>query len=265
MSTSRDRIWIVRTYRVGQTGEKIKYSIPASIQKNKEQVRRHVNREEKKRSASIRGVARIVNANYYRRDGYLIGLDYSDHAYESLRSGGDDGISEQEKEDHIWDAADKQADLWLRRVRRECQKQGILFKYFKVTSDRNENGEPVRVHHHIIVNPEAVNACVKKWRHGGVNYKQLLDEPDHNALVEYLLRQVRHEKHEKRYTPSRNLVHPQPKDRVVRSDAEVQVPRGGSLIIRDEHRKGAPQYIRYTMPDWVPEELENRREAVRIE
>ena len=89
-----------------------------------------------------------------------------------------------------------------------------------------------------------------KWTAGGVHDDRLWDEPDHNDLVAYLLRQVRAGRDEKRYTPSRNLVQPEMRERVVHSDAELAVPRGAKLICRDEMGYGAPQYIRYVLPGW---------------
>ena len=53
----------------------------------------------------------------------------------------------------------------------------------------------------------------------------------------------------KKYTSSRNLVRPQPKDRVAYSEAEVRVPKGGTLLFRNEFKPGHPQYIRYVLPE----------------
>ena len=54
---------------------------------------------------------------------------------------------------------------------------------------------------------------------------------------------------EKKYKPSRNLVRPQPKCRVVWSGAELRVPKGCELLYRTAYSgKRAGQYIRYALP-----------------
>lgn len=60
---------------------------------------------------------------------------------------------------------------------------------------------------------------------------------------------MRHRPNEKKYSPSRNLIVPQPKDRIAVSGAELQVPRGGQLLLRAGWMPGMPQYIRYIVPE----------------
>jgi hypothetical protein len=250
-------IWIIRTYRVGATGEKIKFKVPPKIARNREQIRRELQRQEKaeqKSTSGLRAIARTVNASFYRTDGALVRWSYDDAALDRLAAGMPDGLTEDEQRNYLWDAAQHQMELGLRRARRALKQQGIDLRYWAVTSDRDKNGEPCRLHHHIIINPEAEQVIRAKWTAGETHAERLWDEPDHNDLVAYLLRQVRAEKNEKRYTPSRNLLHPQPTDRTVYSDAELAVPRGARLIERAEMGHGAPQYIRYVTPEWEREE-----------
>lgn len=243
-------VWIIRTYVTGQTGEKIKYRVPESIRNNREKIRREVRRQEKKATSGLRAIARTVNASFYRTEGYLMELTYSDGQLEKLAGGLPAGLDEDGARDAVLERAQHQMELWMRRVRRACRAAGIEFRYWGVTSDLDKNGNPCRVHHHVIVSPAAIELCREKWYAGGVHDDRLWDEPDHNDLVAYLLRQVRTEKNGKRYTPSRNLIHPVPTERMVYSDAELAVPRGARLIHRDEMGKGAPQYIRYVLPSW---------------
>ena len=58
------------------------------------------------------------------------------------------------------------------------------------------------------------------------------------------------------------LVRPRPKDRVVLTDAELRVPKGGKLLFRQEYKNWSgtsyqPQYIRYIIP-------ENKRKAADL-
>ena len=112
-----------------------------------------------------------------------------------------------------------------------------------------ETGEAVRVHHHLVINRAARNAFVHKWQdlgYGGVSWSPLSDQDDYWDIAVYLMKQVRSSvPMANRYTSSRNLVRPQPKDRVVSSAAEVRVPKGCRLLVRKEYRVGQAQYIRY--------------------
>ena len=112
-----------------------------------------------------------------------------------------------------------------------------------------ETGEAVRIHHHIVANRAAWQACVEAWPHGGAYAKALSAQKDYTPLAEYLLNQVRRLPDEKKYKPSRNLVRPQPKCRVVWSGAELRVPKGCELLYRTAYSgKRAGQYIRYALP-----------------
>lgn len=158
---------------------------------------------------------------------------------------------EAERMEAIRQAAEKELINCLRRVKRELQKAGIELRYhLAITSDMDgDTGEQVRVHHHLVVNREAREAFFAKWTLGGVFSEPLAKQKDYTPLAEYLLRQVRRVKDEKKYTCSRNLIRPQPRDRVALSDAEVRVPKGGELLFRGAYRPGQPQYIRYVMPE----------------
>ena len=127
---------------------------------------------------------------------------------------------------------------------------GIPFRYIPFTSDLDgKTGEVVRVHHHIIVNAEAAEIALEKWSAGSTHREHLYDQVDQTPLAHYLLAQVRHRPNEKKYSPSRNLIVPQPKDRIAVSGAELQVPRGGQLLLRAGWMPGMPQYIRYIVPE----------------
>lgn len=164
---------------------------------------------------------------------------------------GSDSVGEAERMEAIRQAAEKEMINCLRRVKRELQKSGIELRYhLAITSDMDgDTGEQVRVHHHLVVNREAREAFFRKWTLGGVFSEPLAKQKDYTALAEYLLRQVRRIKDEKKYTCSRNLIRPQPRDRVALSDAEVRVPKGGELLFRGAYRPGQPQYIRYVLPE----------------
>lgn len=234
--------WVIRYYQVGYTAEKIKYRISGAIAGNREKTRREIARQDRKPGQGIRQIQRTVNANFYRSGGYLLELTYSDAALERLSSAAPDG--------DITQAAQHEMELWMRRVRRERKKTDGQFKYWGITSAMDgRTGETARVHHHVIIDIDSLAECIGKWPYGTVEFKRLWDEPDHNDLVAYLLRQVSAGKNAKRYTPSRNLIHPKPlREITCHTDAELRLPRGCSLIHRAENSRFEPQYIRYILP-----------------
>ena len=253
----KEGYWVIRTYESGAVGEKTKFWVqgarPSSRNKRKE--KSEIKKQEQNEYATVKRLARLLNANFHKGD-MLLGLDYSPKGMERL----EDYIAEHPfpvepgEEEHMEQlrlAADREMMLCLRRVQRELAKDGVVLRYIGVTSDMDgDTGEAVRVHHHLVINAEARDAFVKKWaKLGGVDWSPLSGQEDYTPVAEYLLRQVRRVPDAKKYTPSRNLVRPQPKDRVVLSEAEIRVPKGGRLLFRNEFKPGRPQYIRYIIPE----------------
>lgn len=240
-----DGYWVVRTYESGAVGEKIKFFVPGA-RPDKRSARREkdaAKKEAQNEYAAVKNAARIINANFGPAC-WLIGLDYDADGLEKLTERAGDGELNE-----LRAAAEHEMRLCLRRVKRELSKSCGELKYFAVTSDMDGGtGEAVRVHHHLIVNAEAKDALVKKWKLGGVNFEPLRDQIDYLRLAEYLLRQVRRCENAKKFLTSRNLVRPEPKDRIALSEAEVRVPKGGKLLLRGEYKPGQAQYIRYMLP-----------------
>lgn len=240
--------WVIRSYRAGVIGEKIKYWVPGK--KPTTSVRRmssDIKQQERNEANAEKRVARLLNENFWHKDIWLT-LNYDEAGMKKLLAGLDP--DSDTFEDELFQAAHHQVRLWRDRVSRACKAAGIEFKYIITTSDMDgETGEYARVHHHIVVNGEALEIALGKWTLGGTHHKNLYDEMDRTALAVYMLRQVRRLPDEKKYIPSRNLVIPQPKDRLAKNAAELKVPKGGQLLYRAEYKPGAPQYIRYILPE----------------
>lgn len=251
--------WVTRTYISGRVGEKTKYWISgerdASV-RGRRRERSEIKKQEQNEYSAVKTLARILNANL-RGGELLIGLDYSDEGLQKLsaylKGKGIfiSGLSDCEREAALYEAARHELALCMRRVSRALKQEGIEFKcYCAVTSDMDgETGEAVRVHHHLVVPREAAKAFIEKWKCGGVNIKSVTaGQEDYTPLASYLLSQVRRVPDEKKYITTRNIIRPQPKDRVAVSDAELRAPAGGKLLFRSEYKRGCPQYIRYTLP-----------------
>ena len=240
--------WVIRAYQAGVIGEKIKYWVPGrKPSKSERRIKSDIKQQQRNEASAVKRAARLLNANWDCRD-YLITLEYDGAGMERISR----GIRQdsEEYENLLYMAAHHQLRLWRNRVRRACEAAGVELKYFAVTSDMDgKTGEYARVHHHVVINAEALEIALGKWTLGSTHKEHIFDEMDHTGLAAYLLGQVRRLPDEKKYIASRNLIVPQPKDRIARNGAELTVPRGGQLLHRAEYRPGTPQYIRYIVPE----------------
>ncbi len=253
--------YVTRTYEAGNVGEKTKFFVPGTRPTGK--VRRKdrdaVRKQEQNAYSAQKTLARILNANFQAGD-LLMGLDISAKGMEkALGWGRRNGVSvdstdETVRMDAVREAASHELDCCLRRVKGRLKKQGQELKAAYITSDMDgQTGEAVRVHFHLVVNAGTEWAFLEAWEktgYGRVSWTALWEgQDDRTPIAEYLIRQVRRIPDAKKYRSTRNLVRPQPKDRIALSGAELRVPAGGKLIYRQEYRQGGNQYIRYTLPE----------------
>lgn len=256
--------WVVRTYESGIIGEKTKFWVQGErpSEKSRRKEKSEIKKQEQNEYSAVKQVARLMHANFQQGD-VLLGLDYSPagiarlEAWARKKHPDFDAFERDSAEylDILYDAAKHEAELALRRVSRELKKNGEELKYIIVTSDMNgDTGERVQVHHHLIVQKGCEKAFQKKWsKLGHVKYNEISKQADYTPIAEYFLRQVRRIPDGNKYASSRNLIRPQPKDRVAISDAELRIPKGGKLLFRQEYKSWGeksyqPQYIRYIIP-----------------
>ena len=262
--------FVIRTYEAGAVGEKTKFFVPGKRPEKGKLSRRQrnaVRKQEQTEYSAQKNLARILNANFSSGD-LLMGLDYSDEGLKRLNKWIEnqgiclENMPEEEKQNILWEAAAHELDNALRRVKRKLAKQGMELKAVYCTSDMDgDTGELVRVHHHLVVNAGVQDAFQLSWEKyglGGVSWTPLWDNQiDRTPIAEYIIRQVRRIPDAKKFRSTRNLVRPVPKNRIVYTDNELQVPKGGKLIFRQEYenRYGVysdlnrkPQYIRYMIP-----------------
>ena len=254
----KDGYWVVRTYEAGQVGEKTKYFVLGDrTRRNRRKEESSIKKQEQNEYSAKKRLARLINANFTHGD-ILLGLDYSDASYKKLERSARkaapdyDSLPEDDQLRCIREAAAQEMVNYLRRVKRALEKEGRAdeLKYIAITSDMDgDTKETVRVHHHLIVPASCEHIIRMKWGHGGTYCKPLSKQEDYMPIAEYLIAQVRGTLNAKKFVSSRNLSRPQPKDRIAVSDAEIRVPRNCKLIQRAEYKRGAPQYIRYILPE----------------
>ena len=249
--------WVVRTYEAGPVGEKTKFFVPGTrpTGKTRRRERMEIKKQEQNEYSAIKSLARLLNANFTDGD-FLLGLDYSPEGMDRIADWGRKKELEVDSQDEAvcMDAmricAEHALDNALRRVKYRLDKMGIELKAAYVTSDMDgETGESVRVHHHLVINREARDAFVDAWdKYGHCAWSSLWEyQLDRTQLAEYLIRQVRRVPDAKKYRSTRNLIRPQPKDRVALGDSEIRLPKGAALLYRQEFKPGRPQYIRYAI------------------
>ena len=259
----KDGYWVVRTYKAGLLGEKTKFWVPGKRPDKKLSRRQKaaIKKQTQNEYSAVKRLARDMHENYTGDDVFL-GLDYSETGMKKLESwaikqGVDLAVlSEEERRDVIWEAADHELGNALRRAQRRAKVDGIEIKAHLTTSDQKFDRKlqeymQVRIHHHLVVTRESVKYFKQAWGElGGVDVKFLYEYgEDLTELADYIVSQVRRIPDAKKYRSTRNVIHPEPKDRIVNSEAELQVPRGGKLLFRREFtRSGQPQYIRYLLP-----------------
>lgn len=276
----REGYFVVRTYVAGDIGEKTKFFVPGKRPEKKlsRRQRNVLKKQEQNEYSALKALRRRIHANFKAGD-LLLGLDYSEEGLERVMAWGRknglavDSEDEMERANAIWESASHELEIALRRVKRRLEKLGMELRAIYTTSDMDgETGEMVRVHHHLIVNAGTEDAFLDAWEKyglGGVSWSPLWENQiDRTPLAEYLIRQVRRIPDAKKYRCTKNLILPVPKDRIVATDNELQVPRGGKLVFRQEYRNDIrgtedyrgyqPQYIRYITPEAL-----RRMEAAR--
>lgn len=248
--------WVIVTHQAGRIGEKVKYWIPGEAPPRSERKRKADFRKVRQNdNNAVRRVARIMNENFQERGGSCLVLEYGPKEIKRIGLTHDYDPQDAEHWDEVWDAANHQLGLFLRRCRRACRKAGVQLRYMGWTSDMRFDGKVqdqvhTRIHHHLIVNPEAEAICLQQWHHGGCGGKRLMQQPDHTDFAQYLMDQVRRIGGRKRYIPSRNLRKPKESiPRIAPSSREVQPPKGAVLLDRSPYKPGRPQYIRYILPE----------------
>lgn len=109
--------------------------------------------------------------------------------------------------------AAKELRNFLRRVKRYRERYGLTeLKYLAVTEKGSRSG---RYHHHLVISGGmSVRDLVDLWGKGivGTDYLQL----NENGLADlgvYMMKQVRSTPFKRKWTGSKNLIHPEPKQR----------------------------------------------------
>ena len=242
--------WVIRTYESGGIGEKTKFWVEGTRPtKAGRKAKTAIKKQEQNEYSAVKRFAREINENFAPGD-LLVGLDYTEKALASILAAAEGAEDDEAGRNAARAAAVHDRNLFLRRLKRKCDKEGVELKYLGVTSDMDgDTGETVRLHHHLIVPSDCAELIKDCWHSGTVDIERLDVQDDYLPIAEYLLNQVRRVPNEQKYTSSRNLVRPVPKDRTALNDSELRLPKGAELLFREGYKPGMPQYIRYIVPE----------------
>lgn len=107
------------------------------------------------------------------------------------------------------EAAKKELNNFIKRMRREYKKAGKEFRYIHVTEYKNK-----RIHHHIVMSYIDVNTIQNQWHCGRIRSTPLDKSRNYQVLANYLIKETSktfrlgENSTKQRYTPSRNLERP---------------------------------------------------------
>lgn len=171
------------------------------VKPTKEQ-QKAVNRRQAERKLRI-----LMNANYRYGDYHLV-LDY-------IRKKGEPDRTREEMRHDI--------DVFLRELRKQCKKQGMILKYIHVM----EIGSKGSRHHHLVVNRIPTQILQDCWYkayegHNRIKVFPLDDSGNYAKLASYFIKYTDAHRTEeegalqgKRWNASKNLVRPEPEIRIV--------------------------------------------------
>lgn len=136
------------------------------------------------------------------------------------------------------EAAKKEIEKFLRRLRREFRKQGRELKYIWVTEYQKK-----KIHHHLIINRIDYAIVRKLWEYGRIRFVPLENDGQYDKLASYLIKETsktfKTEKGAggKRWNQSRNL---KPYDELKREKIRAKewrkepVPFKGYMLEKDK-------------------------------
>lgn len=247
--------WMVVRRTSGKVVELSTVFVPANVKprRNKRKGTTTAQKRDENERDAIKRLARILNANYIHGD-LLLSVKYDDEGYADLIQRGLAHQQEGESvEDAVLRAAEADASLYLRRLRRVLDKEGVELRAVVSTSDMDgDTGEMVRPHHHIVLPRVSFEAAAKAWHMGSVEYQILRDQEDYTPLAAYICRQVRRRPDAKKWRTTRNMKKTVVNERWAEEGEILKPDRHGKLTGHNAWESGKPQYIRFVKGSALP-------------
>ena len=225
--------YVIRTIISGNVVEKSKFWMGSAAKVRSGRTHTTSQRKQDKNdNDGIKRLARWINCNFGYGD-LLLSLEYDKAGMERIG----------------WarDNAEKQMDLFLRRLRRAMKKAGLELRFAgAVTSDMDgRTGADARLHHHMVL-PKEAEPFLNLWTNGSFYIRTLRKQDDYTSVAAYLLQQVRRIPNAKKYKVSRNLKKPIVFEREAKRAGAMRNPSGTILMASSEYDvESGSHYIRY--------------------
>ena len=190
---------------------------------------------------AVKNLARILNCNFRAGDLWVT-LTYPDEALPESK-----------------EAARAQFEKFLRKLRRVFRENtGESLRYVVTTSDRGSaSGDPVRIHHHLVMDAVAYETITRLWPAEDVSYRRLDGRGDYTGIARYMVSNAGPADGKKRWSTSKGLkkpvyTEPVPVDRGER----IRIPKGAAVKAKedytDEETGMRSAYARYVRPARQP-------------
>lgn len=191
---------------------------------------------------AIKRLARALNCNFQGGDLFL-SLKYDDARLPASKA-----------------EAKREARNFIRRIARAYAKAtGNKLRWALVTADRSsKTGEPVRLHHHVVMDAVAWELIAAHWPADQFSYRRLDGSGDYTGVARYMLLNSGYERGRRNWSTSQGLekpvfTAPEP----VKGLGSFQVPKGARIVereVREDADSGfRAAYIRYVLPgDGIP-------------
>lgn len=139
----------------------------------------------------------------------------------------------------------KELRNFIRRIDYRRKKKGLKpLKYIAVTETEDKDGEPVRIHHHIIMQEMNVYELKSLWALGWVDVRWLYPDGDYEKLANYMTKTAR-KAHAKRWSQSRNLDRPSVEYQVVKRSPDILKPPKGYIAIEQTYSATEAGMVKY--------------------
>lgn len=234
-------------------------------------------KQEANRNRAAHVLGRLLNNNFSQGD-LAIELTFDGSSFRAIRSAAYGKLAKgarekkEVKRDAIWDAAKKEGESFIRRLRKAGAED---LRYVMVPSDMDgSTGKEARIHLHLVISGDSFVLEDKKlrigeltleeiWGKGIVSY-EFLRGGSYNKLAAYLIRQTREIRNRKKYTSSRNLEQIEPEEFLTNETPsdDFKTPKG---YRREEWQGGDSdrrmmQYARYVPePGTAPRPARRRK------
>lgn len=186
---------------------------------------------------AVRRLARILNSNFRGGDLFLT-LKYNDERLPESK-----------------EAAKRELRNFIRRLDRAYRKQtGKKLRWVAVTADRSsKTGDPVRLHHHLVLDPLAWELIAKHWPADQFSYRRLDGTGDYTAVALYMVKNAGYERQVRTWSTSKDLEKPIFTAPKLVTGSRVMVPKGARIVERVEREDLETGfhsgYLRYIEPE----------------